>query len=129
MYPDGWAIYAVNGVRVPSEWVEKRGELDPKTALTWKNIEQRRAAAELIGWKRVLECVNAKTVDVDVNPYVGSLIRASLPNSPDSTFLKVLCATGREFVLPVPAEMQTAREANAWTYDMKPEDYELEVRT
>ena len=44
-------------------------------------------------------------------------------------FLKVRCATGREFVLGVPLEMRTAREANAWTYQLHTDDYPLDVRT
>jgi hypothetical protein len=51
-----------------------------------------------------------------------------LPPSP-ARFLRVRCATGRDFVLSVPLQMRTALEANAWTYGMNPEDYQLEVRT
>ena len=115
--------------RASAEWIEKRAELDPKVALTWGNVEQRRAAAEIVGWGRVLEHVSAHVVDADANPYIGTLLLADLPDSPGSAFLRVKCATGREFVLSVPAEMKTAREANAWSFDLQPGELDLEFRT
>jgi hypothetical protein len=130
LYPDGWAIYAINGTIVPSEWVEKRGELDPRTALTWQNIEQRRAAAELLGWARILEVLQPRVVNRSRNAQIGTLLSVDLPDAPDSRFLKVKCGTGRDFVLPVPREMATAREANAWTYDIDPKELrKSEART
>ena len=60
---------------------------------------------------------------------VGELLEVDLPNSPDEHFLKVLCGTGREFVLPVHPGARTALEANARTYRMKPSEYrKLEAR-
>jgi len=127
-YPDGWAIYAVHGVRVPAKWVEKPAELDPKTALTWPNIEQRRAAAELIGWGRIIEQLSPVIVDRHPDPEVGTLLRVDLPDSPGEQFLRVRCATGRDFVLPVPPDMKTARQAGAWTYGLTETQYRLERR-
>ena len=128
-YPDGWAIYAVRGVRVPAEWIEQKDKLDPATALTWPNVEQRNAAAEIIGWARILEQLKPSTIDTDRDPEIGTLLRVDLPDAPNSRFLRVRCGTGREFVLPVPAEMETARQANAWTYGLKPDEYKPEIRT
>jgi hypothetical protein len=42
--------------------------------------------------------------------------------------LRVRCGTGREFVLAVPPTVLSAREANAWTYGLSPEEYQLEAR-
>jgi hypothetical protein len=116
LYPDGWAIYAVNGTRVPSEWIENKAGLDAKTALTWANIEQRRAAMEILGWDRVLQEVGARVVQKDRNPMIGTLLEADLPDAPKQKFLKVKCGTGREFCLCVPPEMKTAKEAQLWMY-------------
>jgi hypothetical protein len=130
LYPDGWAIYAVNGTRVPSEWIEKKGELDAKTALTWQNIEQRRAAAEILGWGRILQELQPRSIDKDPDPHIGELLEVDLPDSPGERFLRVKCGTGREFVLPVSRESRTALEANARTYRVDPSEYKnLEVRT
>jgi hypothetical protein len=126
---DGWELYAWHGTRVPADWILRKGELDPKTALTHDNIEQRRAAAEIVGWARILEHVSATVVDKD-DPEIGTLYVADLPDAPGSKFLEVRCGTGRRFVLPVPGEMKTALQANSWTYDVPQVDVrKLEVRT
>jgi hypothetical protein len=98
-------------------------------ALTWPNIEQRRCLAEIIGWKRVIEKLQPRVVDADADPEIGTLLEVDLPNSPGEKFLKVLCGTKREFVLPVPPEMQSAAQANAWTWGLSKEEYRPEVRT
>ncbi len=99
-------------------------------ALTWNNTEQRRAAAEIIGWRRVLEWLRAITIDKDIDPEIGELVEGYLPDGEGrARFLKVQCGTGRQFVLSVPVEMRTAREANAWTYGLEPDEYRLEART
>ena len=130
-WPDGWGVYVVHGTSVPSEWVTQRTNLDPKTALTWPNIEQRRAAAELIGWEKVLAHVNALVIDANANPQIGTLLQADLPDAPGEKFLKVQCATGRNFCLPVPKEMMTALQAQTWMWPTLTENdiIKMEVRT
>lgn len=124
---DGFEVYAWRGVRVPKAWITETEKLEPKTALTWENIEQRRAAAELIGWARVLEALDAKVIQTD---WSGTLMEADLPDSPGQRFVKVTCGTGRTFVLPVPSEYQTCLEAVAATYNVSPEVYsQIEGRT
>lgn len=126
---DGFELYYWRGLRIPAEWVRNKETLDPMTAITWPNIEQRRAAAELIGWANVLKKLDAKTVDKDENPQVGTLLEVELPDSGKERFLQVLCATGRIFALPVPRSCGTALEANAATFGLKPEELNIEVRT
>jgi hypothetical protein len=119
LYPDGWAIYAWHGVTVPSEWITDKSSLSASTALGWKNIEQRRAACEIVGWDRILgDELNAKTIDKDPDPEIGELIEVVLPDAGPARFIRVLCATGRRFAIPVPVTLSTALEANAWTYDI-----------
>jgi len=95
--------------------------LSPETALTWENIEQRRVAAEIIGWDRVLSQLSTKTIDKDGDPQIGELIEVTLPDSGQERFLRVTCGTGRQFALPVPPNMTSALEANAWTYGVEPD--------
>jgi hypothetical protein len=125
---DGVALYRVRGVEVPRKWIEQRETLDPMTALTSPNIEQRRAAAEIIGWSRVMEKMLPRTIDRDSDPEIGELLEVTIEHAP-ARFLKVRCGTGRVFVLPVPREMRTAREANAWTYGLSADEFRPEVRT
>jgi len=129
LWRDGWELHYWHGTRIPADWMRNRQTLDPQIALNWPNVEQRRAAAELMTWARVLEQLNPRVINKNKSPYIGELLEVDLPDSPASRFLKVKCGTGRTFVLPVPREVQTALEANAWTYDLKPQQLKLEART
>ena len=129
-YSDGFSVYAWHGVRVPGEWIEKKEDMDVSIALTWQNIEQRRCAAEIIGWKNVLQKLNPIVVNEDDDPEVGTLLEVDLPDSGKEKFLRVMCGTKREFVLPVPPTMETALEAQAWTYGLNLEEFVIpEIRT
>ncbi|MES9841258.1 MAG: DUF6745 domain-containing protein, partial [Candidatus Thiodiazotropha endolucinida] len=126
-YRDGFSVYAWHGTRIPKEWIEKA--LSAHEAITWGNLEQRRAACEIVGWAEILRQLNSKTIDTDSNPQIGTLLEVEIPDIGKEKFLRVLCGTGREFALPVPPEMKTALEANAWTYNINPNDYKPEIRT
>jgi hypothetical protein len=114
---DGVSLYHWHGTRVPARWIEQRDALDPMTALTWPQIEQRRAAAEIIGWARVLEKLDAKVIDKDA-PHIGTLLEVDLPDGGKQRFIRVECATKRTFALPVPITSKTAAEANASTWNL-----------
>lgn len=130
-YRDGFAIYAWHGVRIPSEWIEDKASLTAQIALMWENIEQRRAACEILGWKNILDALKAKKIDEDDDPMIGTLVEVNIPDIGEERFLKVLCGTGREFAIPVPKNMKTAIQANAWTFGIDDvNSFEIpEVRT
>ena len=115
-FSDGWGVHAWHGTRIPAEWIEDKASLTAKTALTWKNIEQRRSACEILGWNAVLTELKAKTIDKDAEPEIGELVEVTIPDVGKERFLRVTCGTGRQFALPVPPTMKTALQANAWTY-------------
>ena len=117
---DGWELYHWHGVRVPRHWIVDR-TLTAGEALAEENIERRRAAMEILGWSSVLDSLHAEVIDADPDPQIGTLLRVDLPDAPGSQFLRVRCATDRDFVLPVPETVRTALEANAWTYDLPPD--------
>lgn len=125
----GRALYYWHGTEVPAEWIEDRANLDPQVALTHDNIEQRRAAAEIVGWDRILDQLDPTVVHEDPDPEIGILLRVDLPDAPGACFLRVRCGTGRTFCIPVPDGMTTARQANAWTWGLDENDYQPEVRT
>lgn len=112
---DGWSLYHWHGVRFPAEWIEDRASLTAKKALARPNIEQRRVACEIVGWANILRELDAKTIQRDDDPEIGELVEISIEGR-RVRFLKVRCGTGREFALPVPPDMRTALQANAWTY-------------
>ncbi len=128
-FNDGFSVYAWHGTRVPADWIMKKDEVDPSIALTWENIEQRRALAEIIGWARIIEKLDVKVIDEDKDPQIGSLLQAKMPDGSLEMFLKVVCGTGRTFVLPVPNDSKTAKAANASTYGLTPDEFNVEVRT
>jgi len=128
-FRDGWALYHWHGISIPEEWVTGKPPT-AKEALTWQNIEQRRAAAEIVGWQNILSQLNAKVIDQDVDPEVGTLLEAEIPDSGKERFIQVKCGTGRTFCLPVPRECRTALEANLWTYGFDADrNFLPEVRT
>lgn len=145
-YPDGWGIAAVHGTNVPARWVtapEKKPAnptrfnwppLQPRNALKWRNMEQRRAAVEIYGWEKLLRKLAATVINEDPDPEIGTLFEITIPtNYPTSTrsqqarFLRVRCGTGRTFVVNVPRFCQTALEAQQQCWNVK--TYAPEVRT
>ena len=129
---DGWSLYHWHGVSIPAEWIEDKKSLTAKTALTWPNIEQRRAACEIIGWDRILSEseLKARVIDEDDDPQVGTLVEVSLPDAGRERFLRVVCGTGRRFTLPVPKTVKSAVEAQAWTWGLDTSEFKKpEIRT
>ena len=126
LYRDGLSVHSWHGVRIPSEWIESPPTAD--VAIQWENLEQRRAACEIVGWNNILRQLNAVTIEKNT-PDIGELVEVDIPDIGREKFLRVMCGTGREFALPVPPEMTTALEANAWTYGIDKSDYSPEIRT
>jgi hypothetical protein len=130
-YRDGFSINAWHGTRVPKEWIEDKTSVTPKIALTWQNIEQRRCAIEIVGWAKILRELDAKVIDADGDPLIGTLVEVRLPDLDRAArFCRVQCGTGREFAVGVPPEIKTAIEAQAWMIGVQPSEFvRPEVRT
>ncbi len=126
-FKDGWGVFAWHGVLIPREWIEQKGYLTPEKALGCENVEQRRAACEILGWPKILDKLNAKLIDQHENPQIGTLYEVDLPDSPKERFLRVMCGTDREFAINVDRECKTAMQAQAWIW--QDEDYNPEIRT
>jgi len=132
-YRDGWGVAMWHGQRIPREWILEPESLTAEVALTWKNADQQSAACEIVGWINVLDKLNARTLDKDEDPMTGELVEVDLPDSDGGTyswkFLVVRCPTERDFAIPVPENMKTALQANAWTWGMEEHEYRPEVQT
>jgi hypothetical protein len=129
-YADGFTVFSWHGVRIPGEWIMDPESLTASKALAVENTEQRRAACEILGWVNILKELNSTVIDEDEDPMIGTLLEVDIPEIGREKFLKVLCGTGRTFAIPVPPEMTTALDANAWTYDIPPDFLRnVEVRT
>lgn len=126
---DGWGIHFWRGTRVPKDWIESPQTLDPHLALNHENVEMRRCVAEILGWQKVLDLLAPKVIQTDPDPEIGELLEVQIAGNRER-FLKVRCGTGRTFVLPVPPDMASALEANAWTYGIEANALmQLETRT
>jgi hypothetical protein len=127
-YRDGWALHHWHGTAIPAEWVTGK-KPSAQEALTWSNVEQRRAACEIVGWSNVLDQLKAKVIDKHENEEIGTLLEVNLPDSGKQKFLSVRCGTGRLFSIPVSKSCRTALEANSWTYGVDVNEFSPEVRT
>ena len=127
IYPDGFMVHAWHGTVIPEKWIEDKPTASE--ALYWRNTEQRRAACEMLGWEAILSELDCVSLDKDKDPEIGELVSVNIPHQGEDKFLRVTCGTGRNFALPVPPEMTTARQANAWTWGLEPDQYNPEIRT
>lgn len=113
---DGWKTYVWHGTNVPEKWILDKNSITPEIITSHSNIEQRRAASEIIGWHNVLDLLSANLIDDNDNPQIGSLYEVNLPDVGTEKFIKFKCATGRTFSQPVPFDVQTAQEAQNWIW-------------
>lgn len=117
-YRDGWGFSCWHGVVIPDEWVTGKPP-SASEALTWPNIEQRRAACEIVGWKNILAQLDSRVIDEDDDPEIGTLLEANIPDSGRELFLKARCATGRDFAIIVTqSKAKTALEAQQWMFPL-----------
>jgi hypothetical protein len=130
---DDGDAYFWHGTVIPKKWITDRASLTAEVALGWRNIEQRRAACDMLGWRHILTELQATTIDRNDDPQVGELVEIVLPGRRRRgrlRFLRVLCGTGREFALPVPRTVTTALEAQAWSWGLDVDEFiKPEIRT
>jgi len=127
VYTDGYSVHAWHGVLVPEKW--NTTPPSAREVLEWPNLEQRRVACERLGWDKIVDRLQTVIINRDTDPEIGELLSINMPDTGHQTFLRAKCGTGRDFILPVPPEMETAQEANAWTWGLEPSEYQPEVRT
>ena len=129
-YPDGFEVYAWNGVRIPKEWITDKNKLKASDILKHANIDQRSVGCQIIGWNKILKELNAKEIDKDEDEKIGTLLECEIPEVGKRNFLQVLDPNTGEYVaLSVPSHCKTALEANAWTWNIEPELYKPETQT
>jgi hypothetical protein len=120
----GWGLFHWHGTQVPGEWLLGQKSLTPSKALKQSNVEQRRAACEILGWAKILADLKAKTIDSDPDPQIGDLVEVKLPDLREKAkFLRVQCGTGREFAIGIPPHINKALDAQAWVIGLKPSEF------
>ena len=146
MYPDGWAIYAVHGVRVPSDIIEKPDMLTKERILGEENAEVRRVMIEKVGNDKFLEMIDAKPIHEDAR---GKLFRIELANDEPMVAVQVVNSTPEPgghhklYLLRVHPELRpmlpdgkmgkaqalTVANAIASTFGLTGNDYEPAIET
>lgn len=130
-YPDGWGVWALNGVRCPRWLVETPGEnLDVQKVITIENVEQRKEGVRKIGVERIVHKLGATTLqkdgayqllEFDVGlPTKVRALRMENPSVPEVyhiEFVDVSCSTVQEalnFRNSLTPEMIDDEEGSPW---------------
>ena len=131
-FASGYSIYAWNGTRVPSEWIENRETLDPNEVLRCENVEQRAVGMAIVGWAKALDILPHRIIDSDPNPDHGDLLEVTLDglNEP-GLFLRAYCPRNGLIVEGVPKvsdidnkPLNTVKAAQAWSFGMTEAEFE-----
>lgn len=129
-YPDGWGIYALNGVRMKPEHVLTPAEkLVPSEILAETNVEIRRELIRKVGIERMMNVMPHKSLDVRGN---YSLLSVKLSDEiEDARFLKMLNpSVGCWHMEGVAPECATVQQALNWRASGKrDEEWQPEVLT
>ena len=135
-YRDGFSVHAWHGTRVPAHWIEDRANLKASEVMAERNVEVRRAGIEILGWKEIIDQLGGKVIEADADPEIGTVIELSLPDLPrPARFLRVRCATGRDFALGLPPDLPTADGyslphcAQAWAAQLHPAEWRKPLQT
>ena len=113
-YPDGWGIWALNGVRVDEQIVMRPETQALKQIDNEKNEEVRRLRIERFGWPRYIAESNADCIDSRRNDIDGTT--EALVRLKDGS-VRLLCAcrsTGRTYAVGVLREIATCEQAQVW---------------
>ncbi len=101
--------------------IDRRIALHPETITTQeilgtRNVELRRVLLERMGYETFMEQSQALLLDNDSDPGgPRCLLRVPIPNDEPLVCLSVRCpSTGRGYMLRVPPQLHTCRQAAAW---------------
>lgn len=131
-YPDGWAIWAIHGVRVPKRLVTNPRSLSVEEIVHEPDLAIRRAMLERLGYERFVRKAGLKPVHAD---RFGRLYRLDPHWTEPIALVEVLNGTPepngsrRRYFLCVPPTVRTAHEAVAWTFHLGPKEYQPDVES
>ena len=130
MYPDGWAIYAWHGVRVPANIIGERDKITVGSILKEQNTEVRRVMRNLYGNDRFMIDAGANEVDHAVE-HGATLLALQLPGDPvEIRMMRLTCpSTGSVYFERVPPDVRTALEGLSWRFNVKPAEYQPDWQT
>jgi len=128
-YPDGWEIYALNGIRMREEHIMTPAEkLNPGEILLEKNVEIRRELIRKIGIERFLQVCPHKMLHKSGNYELLSLSLSA--EISDARFLKMVNPSiGCYHVEAVAPECNTVQQAINWRAGNINQEWTPEVLT
>lgn len=148
VYPDGFGVYAIRGVRVPKGVVTHPDLITGDHIAEEPNTEVRRIMLERFGYERYIAhwklvpistqrvpCLSAATCNHTDEQHTARLYVAHLDGDEPLAMLQVYNSTPepdgsiKQYWLRVPPTMQTAREAIAWTFGMQPRQYKIRAQS
>ena len=138
MFPDGFGVYAVHGVRIDKEWIENPNTITPEVIDKHENAEISRVLMGLYGEDKYLEHVGAKKVAEDVDQFGQPrvLYRAEVPWSSEPVcMVRVINSTPdldgslKPYFLRVPPSVTTPQDGVAWTFGIEPDAYHPQIET
>lgn len=125
-YSDGWGIYAIHGVIVPTYVITNPEQITVEKIEKENNIEIRRVMLEKYGIQKYL--IDAKADKIAEDEF-GTLYRKEIIDDESIVMVKVTNATPepdgtkKEYFLRVPPDVTTPHEAVAWTFGRTDEEY------
>jgi hypothetical protein len=134
-YPDGWAIHAWHGTRIPAWFVENKRRMAPDAIDAEGNVELRRVMLEIFGFDRYIEARGARLIAEDQCLGLPRQLFEIDLNGERIRVLRVVNGTleadgrRRQFHLGVPLTCNTPHEAVAWSYGRPPVEYREALRT
>jgi hypothetical protein len=131
-FSDGFAEYAWQGVLVPPFVIEEPESITPTTIETCDNAEVRRVMLERYGTAKYLLDGQIQPVQEDD---FGTLFRKEMRGDEALVMVKVVNSTPepdgtyRNYFLRVPPNMETAKQAVAWTFGLDEQQYDPSVQS
>jgi len=132
VYASGEEVYHWQGVRVPKLVVRKPEQITVEMIDTEPNTEVRRIMLERYGWARYVVDSGGEIIDRST---FGTLYRKAVDGRSTLAVVRVRNSTPepdgshRYYQLLVPPHIRTARQAVAWTFGLREEDYTPLVET
>ncbi len=120
------------GIPVSHRIVFEPETITAEEILDETNLELRRVKLERMGYERFIQSAQAEILDQDQDPGgERKLLRIGIPGDEDLVCVSVRCpSTGRLYVIRVPPDMTTCRQAVAWIAGFDdPDQYQPVIET
>ena len=129
---DGQELFSLYGIAAPEEIIRNPGMLDANYIRDTENIEVRRVLLRHYGEAKYLNELGATEYQSDQS---GTLYRLEMTDDEPLVMVKVINSTAepdgsfKSYFIRVPPNIETAREAVAWTFGLQASQYEPEIET